>query len=61
MHICESGYLCRYFDIYSMHSIVFYYLKNYSTSDICYFFPLSINLILFGEGGNITIKQPDNQ
>ena len=36
MHTCDSGYLCRYFEIYPMHSVVFYCLKNCSTSDICH-------------------------
>ena len=35
MHICDSGYLCRFFDIYPMNSEAFIAPKNYYTRDTC--------------------------
>ena len=35
MHICGSGYLCRYYDIYPYVFSSFYCLKNFYISDIC--------------------------
>ena len=46
MHICNSGYLCRYYYIiipYVFSS--FYCLKNFYTSDICH--------VIFGVGVKI--------
>ena len=42
MHICDSGDLCRYFDIYPMYSVAFELLY----SDICH-------LMIYGVGVNI--------
>ena len=46
MHTCDSGDLCRYFDIYPVYSVGFFCLMNYH-SDICH-------LLIYGVGVNIT-------
>ena len=33
MHICDSGDLCRYFDIYPMYSVAF--VVNIATDILC--------------------------
>ena len=43
MHICDSGHLCRYFDICPMYSLAFVELLH---SDVCH-------LLISGVGVNI--------
>ena len=45
MHICDSGDLCRYFDIYPMYSVAFL-SDELLQSDICH-------LLIYGVGENI--------
>ena len=46
MHICDSGDLCRYFDIYLMYSVAFMLSDELLHSDICH-------LLIYGVGVNI--------
>ena len=45
MHICDSGDLCRYFDIYPMYSVALL-ADELLHSDICH-------LLIYGVGENI--------
>ena len=45
MHICDSGDLCRYFDIYPMYSVAFL-SDELLNSHICH-------LLIYGVGVNI--------
>ena len=46
MHICDSGDLRRYFDIYPMYSVAFFLSDELLHSDICL-------LLIYGVGVNI--------